>query len=256
MGYEQLVQYIADNLKRGYSPETIREFLVRNNYPPQIVDQALAGARKAIQQRPPTLEEFVQEQLQKGLDKDSIRRYLYSYGYPPWQVERALNAQQEEVKVKHHVDVSAKTFAGLFILIFAVVGLSIFFFSGDEEVALLDYKLNVLDQEVKHGSELRYTHSFENIGGKTDYDVFVEYQVQSVDNDYETVYSFQETIGIDTLHTKTGTVKIKEDFEQGDYLLRAVVEYDDKEARAYDSFTVIEEESEPTCDDGIKNQGE
>lgn len=258
MGFQQLVQYIIEQNKRGHTPGAIREFLIRNNYPQQIVDSAIQVAFN--QQTNNSLISFVQEHMRQGFDADSIRRYLTAYGYPPYEIEQAISSSKApSVKVHHHIDFSNKTFGVIIGVLIAVVFVSFIFFTGDGgEKALLDYNIKTLDKTVKQGSEIRYTHSFKNIGGKKDYDVFVEYFIQNIDT-YEVVYRSQETIGIDTLETQDGSFPISQDWPEGNYILKAIVTYDDKEARAYDSFSIIKASDdipEPTCEDNIKNQNE
>ncbi|MGM5482347.1 MAG: hypothetical protein ACQESF_02690 [Nanobdellota archaeon] len=260
MGLEKLVGYIIDQYNKGHSFAQIKEFLIRNNYPPQIVEQAISTAQNSISSQRGSIQSFVEKHLNEGFDADSIRRYLTAYGYPYSEIEKAINSSSPAtLGVNHHIDISTKTFMILLILVLVVVGSGFFFMgSGGEKKALLDYNIKTLDKSVKQGSEIRFTHSFKNIGGKKDYDVFVEYFIQNI-KDYNVVHRSQETIGIDTLQTSNGIFPIEEDYPPGEYILKAIVTYEDKEARAYDSFEIISSSDDlpqASCTDGIKNQNE
>ncbi len=160
-------------------------------------------------------------------------------------VERVINDASQGMEVKHKVELSGKTIAFFLVLFFLIVSLSgIFMFltgESDEPVEpLLDYSLVTLDKEVERGNYLRYTQKYRNIGGMKGFDVFGNYTIQNV-NDPDIVYLWGDSIGIDKLENHHSKIQLPDRLPEGDYVLRGVVEYKGKIARAHDSFSIVDE---------------
>ncbi|MFW6013552.1 MAG: InlB B-repeat-containing protein [Candidatus Nanoarchaeia archaeon] len=250
----------------------IRRFLLQNRYPQNAVDSALLQAKRIIesqaqgqvnqaqaqkpmsqsQQQSPYMDQryygllnFVKQQLARGFDTYSIKNHLLSYGYPPPLVEKVINDASPKVEINHKVDLSGKTiafFLMLFLLIISISGIFMFFpiVEEDEVEPLLDYSLKSLDNEIERNDYLRYTQKYTNIGGMEGFDVFGNYTIQNI-HDPDIIYNWGDSIGIDRLENHHSKIKLPKRLPEGDYVLRAVVEYKGKIARAHDSFSIVDE---------------
>lgn len=264
MGNEQIKQYILEQSKKGYSVEQIRAFLLSHNYSKQVIDSCIneisiqnSSSKPAATVVKNPLTDYVKQQLNSGFTIDSIRDYLKNYGYPQDQIDDAIN-QAYSHKFQNHSKGVGKALPVLLGILLLLIISSFFMFSSPGKNALLDYNIESSDKTIQAGSTLRFTDKFTNIGKKKDYDVFVEYFIQEMKTNI-VIDKWEETIGIDSIENHNSKREIPEDIEPGKYIIRGIVTYYEKEARAYDTFTVVpktEEVPQETCTDNIKNQGE
>jgi len=290
---EQLVQYIKNQLQSGYGAEAIKQHLLQNSYPAEVIDismqQALSDKsqqqvqqstqqQESKQQQPtsqqpsphtqqssgnPQLTQYIRQQLQQGYSQEMIEDSLLSKGYSHSMIQASMNDINEPVReVKHTIGISGSTIL-LVIIIFLGIGLlgwgGYRLFSGEDK--LLDYTIEIDNKEVELGGYLYYTNRFTNMGSKKSFDIIVEHKIENRKTN-EVLDEWGEELAIDQLHNVNSKRRI--DAEPGEYILRGIVKYDDKTARAFDRFSVVESavepgpgtEPEPSCYDNMQNQGE
>ncbi|HLC46376.1 MAG TPA: hypothetical protein VJI75_01400 [Candidatus Nanoarchaeia archaeon] len=85
---DQLVPYIQDQLRKGYTSAQVRTFLVANNYSPEDVDHAM---NTALKDRLSSLNSFAKQEAAKGTSPEQLRQQLLSYGYSPGDVDQAIS---------------------------------------------------------------------------------------------------------------------------------------------------------------------
>ncbi len=265
MAHEKLVQYIIEYNKKGESFERIRDFLLRSGYPQNVVEYALLEARRNItnqsaesrvtEQRSDNeyqnLLEFVKSQIKNGFEPAKIKQHLLSSGYSPDSVEKALSDGSSEMNVFYSpVKSKNKTLLAIsfFLLTLLLSGTFLVLVLGDKKGIIIDYELDVLNDEVEKGTYLRFEHSYSEVEGSQHFDVKVDYFVQSLEL-YEDVKSWGEVVSVADLDGKAGRVIIEEDLPSGDYVLRSVVSYNGEEQRAVDNFIVFEEGEIPEKED-------
>lgn len=264
MGNEQIKQYILEQTKKGYSVEQVKAFLISHNYSEQVIDSCIKSisinnniTKTAATVVKNPLTDYVKQQLSAGFPIDSIRDYLTNYGYPADQVNEAISQAYHPAFQSHGKGGGTILLALLGIFLVLILG-SLFAFSEPGKNALLDYNIETADKTIQSDSALRFTDKFTNIGKKKDYDVIVEYFIQEMKTNV-IIDRWEETIGIDSIENHNANRELPVDVQPGKYIIRGVVTYFDKEARAYDTFSVVPKTEEipiESCTDNIKNQGE
>ena len=214
---QQLLQYVVNYLRQGYSVQSIRQALLSSGWPEHDVDEALNIAYKQL--------------------------------YQNQKVDHTLHVS------KTTIFLVLSSIAGI-ALILVLVGYIMSSGGPTTPVTpdqLLDYQIKINRKELAPGGQLQFINSFKNMGTAPRYDLFIEY---TISNGKE-VDSWQESKAITSSLEYTTTRKLPKDVEEGRYSLDVVVRYDKEERKAYasDNFRVVVDD-EPTCNDGLRNQGE
>jgi hypothetical protein len=292
LAYEEIISYVKANLSNGYSAEAIRQSLINGGYPSNIVDYSVSQAvyemsnnqadsssssaspsssyteNVSASAQNQQFVQYVSQMLIRGYTPDVIKSYLIGLGYPIGYVQSALDdARRPTAEIKHTISFSPTTIIAIFLTFVVLGGVGIFsykFFLGGSPDKLLDYTITIDISEVKPGEFIAFTDKFANLGTTKSYDVTVEHSIESSATN-KIIDRWQETVAIDRLENTNGKRKIAVNVKPGDYILRGLITYEGKKAMAFERFTVTGQGSggqtgtevdEPSCVDGIKNQGE
>lgn len=196
---------------------------------------------------------YVKDMLQKGFDIPSIRNELQRYGYSNNEIDDAIKSSY----VRHELHLSKGTAAVVvFALISLIVAGSLFYFSPAKAPSkLLDLNLEPVSTTVAAGDEIVFIKELSNLGSAQRYDVVIEQEVIEPKTN-RVVTQKIETRAIETFGSTQTKILIPPDTIPGDYILRAVVEYEKRKAVATLPVKVIGVKKQETCSDGVMNQDE
>jgi len=196
---------------------------------------------------------YIKEQLKRGYDLYTIRDHLVKHGYNVNAVDEAIDGIYKPT-IRHEIHLSKSTIVALGSVFAALLLIiSAFFMFGQEPKQLLDLSIEVIEEYVEAGQELEFSIELSSLGAAKRYDVLLKYDVVK---GKKIITSKEETIALETRTSATSRIKIPDDAEAGNYLLKATAHYNGKVAIASESFRVYEETEEEGCFDNIKNQGE
>lgn len=251
MSGQDLSGYVREQLKRGYTEDQVRQYLMGYGYSKEQVDAAF-GSKSAPDSQ---LTQYVKQNLAAGYQADAIRNYLLQYNYPPEAVDSAIKSAQ--LHVRHTVDLSGRSIMVIFAAVFLIgaMGAGFYFLTSSDPEQLLDFELKLTEYELQPDDELHFTNTFINMGTERKYDIYLEYEVVNLASQ-ETLATKKETIGIQTVMTPARSIHIPSDAPAGRYILQGIAEYGNMAAESHETFTVIRPQEQPTCSDGIKNQDE
>jgi hypothetical protein len=214
------------------------------------------------------LVKYLYQYLAQGHELNSLRTYLYQHGYQIDDIDEAIRyiqsyypqvIQPAQQSVVHHHNISAKTLFALFLLFILVPGAGFMIYKlipdGSPE-QLLDISTTSLTAEVKPGEEVLFELSLEAYGSAKRFDATVIAQI--VGSTGEVLAETQFVQAVETRSSKTVQLTVPKDTKQGRYKVKTLVSYKDVTEEASFIFqvgqaTVIQN---PTCSDGITNQGE
>lgn len=206
-----------------------------------------------------SLVNYVRDLLQKGYDSASIRNVLLKYGYTDKDVSDAISSTYHTT-IRHEIHLSRAT---IFVILFVFASLigagSFFYYSSKAPKQLLDLNLEPVATRIAAGENAVFLKELSNLGYSKRYDVVVRQEV--IDKKTSRVVTEKtETRAIETFGATRTEIQIPGDAEAGDYILRVIVEYDDKKAVATLPITVTafakREKEKESCTDWIQNQNE
>ena len=100
----QLVNYIKENLSKGYSKEELKQILKESSWSELEIDEAfeyINPKEKKSQSKPTVLPssliDFITKALTKGFSKDKITQALLSKGWKADQIKKAISKAEESV---------------------------------------------------------------------------------------------------------------------------------------------------------------
>ncbi|MAG91723.1 hypothetical protein CMO83_03540 [Candidatus Woesearchaeota archaeon] len=200
--------------------------------------------------------DYVKSLLQQGYDISSIRNTMLKYGYNNKDVDDAINEVYSPT-IRHEIHLSSTTILAVVVIVAAVVGITLFFYFNPPKAPtqLLDLNLEPVKTEVQAGQSITFLKELSNLGSAERYDVVIKQEILDP-NTYEIITEKTETRAIETFGSTTTNILIPKDTNPGDYILRAIIEYDNKKAVATLAIKIAESEGEESCSDGIKNQDE
>jgi len=174
---------------------------------------------------------YIQQQMKNGYSIAAIRDYLIRYGYQPQQLDEAIQSLYS-TQVNHIIHFSPATLIGIAVIFIAIIGSSAFFFSfSDEKTQLLDINLEPVTTSVSPGQDLIFLTELANMGSSKRYDIMLRYELISTET--KNIVTFkEETRGIETLGAKQTKLLVPDETEPGNYLLRALAEYNGQHATA------------------------
>ncbi len=274
---QRLVNYIQQQMQRGFDITAIRNNLIRSGYAQQVVDEATRFVYSSGQQQTQRPQQQVQQPqqnqetqllqtikqwLSQGYDQNSITNYLIQQGYQQQQIQNALNQvmQKQPAKVKHEIHVAPKSIAMIMavVLFIAVIGGAGYYFLGINSAGydeLLDFTISIDNPSLLPGETLYFSNDFVNFGEKRRYDISVIYSITEKDTG-ELIDEWKEVFAIDTALTRNNKYLIPDDTTPGNYRLTAEVEYGDFIEDVFSNFKVYVETVEETCFDNLQNQDE
>lgn len=197
-----------------------------------------------------SLTDYIKSLKQKGYGDYAIKNFLAKYGFSGDEIDDAFKPT-----IRHEIHLSHTTvFAiALFLVFFAGI-FSFLYFKQEAPSRLLDLNLEPIATTVEPGQSISFVKELSNLGSAKRYDVVIKQEIiEPLTN--RVITQKIETRAIETFGSTQTRILMPEDAKAGDYILRTIVEYDDKKAVATLPIKVVKIEK-ATCFDGIKNQNE
>lgn len=202
-----------------------------------------------------SLIDYVRSLLQRGYDASTIRNVLLRYGYSSREIDEAINSVYQPT-IRHEIHLSRTTILVILLIFIASIGAALFFYySPSKQAKLLDLNLEPVTTTVAPGDSIIFVKELSNLGSSKRYDVVIKQEIIAPSTN-KVVTQKIETRAIETFGSTQTKIQVPHDTEQGDYILRAIVEYDSKKAVATLPVKVVASGKKETCFDGIKNQNE
>ena len=198
---------------------------------------------------------YVKSLLQKGYDISAIRNVLLKYGYTNKEIGDAVDSIYKPT-IRHEIHLSHTTIIAIAFIFLSLLGIaSLFYYSPlKAPTQLLDLNLEPITTTVEPGESIVFLKELSNLGSAERYDVVIKQEIiDPITN--KVITQKIETRAIETFGSTQTRILLPQDMRTGDYILRAIVDYDNKKAVATLPIKVIAEKKE-TCLDRIKNQNE
>ncbi len=200
--------------------------------------------------------DYVKSLLSKGYSASAIKSNMIKYGYSSKEVDEAISDVYNPA-IRHEIHLSAPV---IFVIIFIVISaISVIVYMNYEKPQaaeqLLDVNLEPVLTTVQAGDNIVFLKEILNLGSAQRYDIVVKQEV--IDPKTNRVLTQKiETRAIETTGSTQTRILIPKETLAGDYLLRMVVEYDNKKAIATLPLKVVASDVKETCFDGARNQNE
>lgn len=198
---------------------------------------------------------YIKSQLQEGYNISAIKDYLLRYGYSSKDVDDAINSIYKPT-IRHEIHLSFTTVLTIILILASVAGITLFFYFNPQKTAtkLLDLNLEPIVTTVQPGENVIFLKELSNLGSSERYDVIIKQEI--IDQRTNRIVTQKiETRAIETFGSTQTRILVPQDSKPGDYILRTIVEYDNKRAIATLPVKIVVFAKE-TCFDGIKNQNE
>ena len=175
--------------------------------------------------------DYVRAQLQKGYNISAIRDVMLKYGYSNKDIDDAVNEAYHPT-IRHEIHLSHVTILVLIIISVSLIGTALFiFYPSKSPVKLLDLNLEPITTTVTPGESITFLKQLSNLGSSKRYDVVIKQEL--IDSkSFKTVTEKTETRAIETFGSTQTTMQVPQDTKIGDYILRVIIEYEDKKAIA------------------------
>ena len=203
-----------------------------------------------------SLIDYVRSLMQKGYDISAIRNTLLKYGYSNKEINEAINSSYKPT-IRHEIHLSHTTVLAIIFIFASLLGIvSIFYYNLPKlPTKLLDLNIEPITTTVEPGGSIAFIKELSNLGSSKRYDVVIRQEI--IDSKTSQVITQKiETRAIETFGSTQTRILVPKDTKEGDYILRVVVEYEDKKAVATLPVKVTAFAKKETCFDGIKNQNE
>jgi len=200
--------------------------------------------------------DYVKAQLSKGYDVSTIRNVMLRYGYTNKEINDAVNEIYHPT-IRHEIHLSHTTVFVIIFIFASLIGVASFFYYTQlkSPTKLLDLNLEPITTTVGAGENIIFLKELSNLGSSKRYDVVIKQEI--IDTKTAKVITQKtETRAIETFGSTQTKILVPKDAKAGDYILRAIVEYDDKKAVATLPVKIVVFSKKETCFDGIKNQNE
>ena len=197
---------------------------------------------------------YIKALQQKGYDISAIRNFLHKYGYSDDEINESLDFNPT---IRHEIHLSHTTvFIIVLVFVFFIGIFSFLYYKPLQETSkLLDLNLEPVATAAEPGQSISFIKELSNLGSAKRYDVIIKHEIiEPLTN--KIITQKIETRAIETFGSTQTRILIPEEARAGDYILRTVVEYDDKKAVATLPIKVVKSAKIQTCFDGIKNQNE
>ncbi len=199
--------------------------------------------------------DYVKSLMQKGYDASTIRDVLSKYRYSSAEIDEAINSSFKPT-IRHEIHLSHTTVLVIIFVFASLLGIaSFFYYSPNPETKLLDLNLEPITTTAEPGESIIFLKELSNLGSSKRYDVVIKQEIIEPKTN-KVITQKIETRAIETFGSTQTKILVPKDVKPGDYILRAVVEYDDKKAVATLPVKIVEFAKKETCFDGIKNQNE
>lgn len=176
--------------------------------------------------------DYIKAQLQRGYDISTIRSVMLRYGYTNKDIDSAINEIYHPT-IRHEIHLSRTTVLVVIFIFASLFGAALFFYYNPSKTQskLLDLNLEPITTTVNPGSSIVFLKELRNLGSSRRYDVIVKHEIIDTKT-LKAITEKTETRAIETFGSTQTTILIPEDAEAGNYLLRTIVEYDNKKAVA------------------------
>ena len=198
---------------------------------------------------------YTKSLVQKGYDISAIRNVLLEYGYTDKEINDAVDSIYKPT-IRHEIHLSHTTALVIIFVFTSLIGIASFFYYSPSKAPteLLDLNLEPVATTVEPGESIVFLKELSNLGSAERYDVVIKQEIiEPVTN--KVITQKIETRAIETFGSTQTRILVPDGTKAGEYILRAIVEYDNKKAVATLPIKVIAEKKE-TCFDSIKNQNE
>jgi len=203
-----------------------------------------------------SLIDYVRNLVQKGYDISAIRNILLKYGYAGSEIDEAIKASFNPT-VKHVIHLSHTTALVIIFVFASLLGVSSIYYYGSSRAPakLLDLNLEPITTTAEPGQPVIFLKELSNLGSSKRYDVEITQEIISKATS-RSITQKTETRAIETFGSTQTKMLVPDDAKAGDYILRVIVEYDNKKAVATLPIRIIASSKKETCFDGINNQDE
>jgi len=200
--------------------------------------------------------DYIRSLLQKGYDISAIRSVMLKYGYSNKDIDEAVDAIYHPT-IRHEIHLSHTTIFVIIFILFTLTGVTLFFyyFPPKGPSKLLDLNLEPVNTNVKAGDSITFLKELSNLGSSKRYDVIVKQEILDP-RTFKVITEKTETRAIETFGSTSTSIPIPAATAAGDYILRVIVEYDNKKAVATLPVKISSKAAKESCFDGIKNQNE
>ena len=202
------------------------------------------------------LSDYVKSLAHKGYDASSIRNVLLKYGYSIKDIDEALSSGFRHT-IRHEIHLSHTTALVVIFVFASLIGIaSIYYYNVSKTpTKLLDLNLEPVTTTAEPGESISFIKELSNLGSAKRYDVVIKQEI--IDPSTSKVIAQKiETRAIETFGSTQTKILVPKETKAGDYILRAIVEYDDKKAVATLPIKVVAYKKKETCFDGVQNQNE
>lgn len=203
-----------------------------------------------------SLIDYVRSLMQKGYDASAIRNVMLRNGYTNREIDDAISSSYNPT-IRHEIHLSHTTIFVVVLVVASLIGIASFFYYNPSKSAtkLLDLNLEPVATTVEPGQDVIFLKELSNLGSSKRYDVVIKQEI--IDQKTNQVITQKiETRAIETFGSTQTRIQIPKDSKTGNYILRTIVEYDDKKAVATLPVKVVAFAKKESCFDGIKNQNE
>ncbi len=203
-----------------------------------------------------SLIDYVKSLMQKGYSVSTIREQLLKNGYSNKEIDEAISSSYKPT-IRHEIYLSHSTILVIVFIIVSLIGIASFFYysPAKKTTKLLDLNLEPISTIVESGENVVFLKELSNLGSSQRYDVIIKQEI--IDQKTNRVVTQKiETRAIETFGSTQTRILVPKDTKPGDYILRAIVEYDSQRAVATLPIKIVAFAKKETCFDGIKNQNE
>ena len=175
--------------------------------------------------------DYIKSQLQKGYNISTIRDVMLRYGYTDEDINGAINEIYYPT-IRHEIHLGPTTVFVIIFAIVAVIGATVFvFYPPKGPTKLLDMNLEPVETTVAAGEKIDYIKELSNLGSSKRYDVVLVQEIIEPKT-FKPITEKTETMAIETFGAKRSQFLVPPETKPGDYILRVMVEYDNKKAVA------------------------
>lgn len=269
----ELTQYLASQLARGYTKEQLRTYLLSYGYDARTVEDAFSelaqknyspsqqtqGVQQAISQQQPTaqqdintqLKNYVLTYLQQGYGAQQLFDHLLKQGFNKEQLQTVFeqlnkeNFQGELSTVVHHKhEVGTRSIIKVAIMMIAVIIIFAggYYYLNDgvftSDFKILDLSIEVQDDFYRAGEILEAKVSLINKGDPGIVDVEFIYTIFD-DKDFA-VFERQDTRAFETTMSFVSAIRLPQRLSSGNYVLQVKADYAGEQARSEYPFSIQE----------------
>ena len=185
---------------------------------------------------------YIKNLLQQGYDISTIRNSLVKYGYSFKEIDDAISSIYKPT-IRHEIHLSHTTVLVILFVFVSLIGTASFFYYSTSKTKtptkLLDLNLEPITTTIVPGENIIFLKELSNLGSSKRYDVVIKQEIIEPKTS-RVITQKIETRAIETFGSTQTRIFVPEDTKFGDYILRAIVEYDNKKAIATLPVKIVE----------------